>query len=581
MKKIFILFGICFLPISIFFMKQQTAFAGYPEGGCKPSDAIDRNDGCEKVCDVLRTGDDSKELELIDASYCGTCPGKPDKNNQVLISFYQMFIGCCLSHTPKTPCDYTAKYCDYTYDWQTGKCSKVVKTKSITDNNGYCTLWYLNPIYSIDNYPLMKDSGSLQSKIGTGRYFNIWEPFITSNSNSNLIRSIELDSDNYNQTLEAYLMANGLKLCTKDSDCARCKDTDPECLTCESGKTKPYWKCSDNTCNLNNMCGVDECNTQVEVDGKTYTKPCCELGESFPHKECKTVTEKNVTYYTCKDIPTCGKNTCDTTKNKEEYNSILKKKIIQNEQCIITTTTSTSSTTTSSTKPAESTSDRYFCDPKTKALGYNQCNTEDSHKYPDAKSCDPKNNKITLIKNEKCDTKNTTCLVPFTYNTDCKISIPPVSKGTTPKRDYCHINILWLRNDETNKTYKKYYITPLPEDGILKTPWLEYTAEYCSKCKLTITPDNEQFVLDNQFGELTGKEIKGYPNKYLFDRSVYMLDKDPLMLNVKSLTPNTVYTITLTCSDSEYTSTESISITTGMGIRWREVVPVIPGNRGR
>ncbi|MDD4762093.1 MAG: hypothetical protein PHZ25_03680 [Candidatus Pacebacteria bacterium] len=115
MKKIFLLLGVCFVSIMIFVTKQQIVYA-YPEGGCKPSDAIKHEDGCDKVCDVLDKGKDSKESELLDASYCGTCPGKPDKNNQVSITFYQMYRGCCLSYKPKTPCDYTAKYCDYTYD---------------------------------------------------------------------------------------------------------------------------------------------------------------------------------------------------------------------------------------------------------------------------------------------------------------------------------------------------------------------------------------------------------------------------------------------------------------------------------
>ncbi|MDD4762094.1 MAG: hypothetical protein PHZ25_03685, partial [Candidatus Pacebacteria bacterium] len=188
------------------------------------------------------------------------------------------------------------------------------------------------------------------------------------------------------------------------------------------------------------MCGVNECNNQVEVDGKLYTVPCCGIGERFPHTECKTITENNVTYYTCKDVATCGKNTCDITKNKEEYNSVLKKKITQNEQCIVTTTsTSTSSTTTSSTNAGGSPSDRYICDPRSTATytGYFQCNIDNEKKFPDAKSCDPKNNKIKLVNDKKCNTKNTTCLVPLSYNTDCKLEVPSIPKDTLPKRDNC------------------------------------------------------------------------------------------------------------------------------------------------
>ncbi|HRZ29984.1 MAG TPA: hypothetical protein P5052_04650 [Candidatus Paceibacterota bacterium] len=252
------------------------------------------------------------------------------------------------------------------------------------------------------------------------------------------------------------MLSNGLQMCASDADCVRCPDTNIDCLQCDDGEKKPHYKCNISTlqCQLDFSCGKDECNYYITINNEDYEVNCCEKGEQSPHNECKTISENNITYYTCETIDSCGVNQCDATKNKEVYIAKLKKKVMQSEEC--TPTTSSTTSTTSSTIPANdvpketppstlyngggnsSGSGNYFCDPNSqKSNGYFQCIAM-RNPSPLLSPCNPTNDHQSLVKIYS-SSQGFCTYKAVRYNTDCPVNqeTNPIGGGLNPK--YCNI----------------------------------------------------------------------------------------------------------------------------------------------
>jgi len=224
--------------------------------------------------------------------------------------------------------------------------------------------------------------------------------------------------------------------------------------------------------------------------------------------------------------------------------------------------TTTSSSTTTSTKPSDS-SNRYVCDPNAEKVdSYGVCILDNANKYPNAKTCSTKNNKTKLVEIPCSSGKSDrTCLKTLSYNTDCIDNVPTptqtTTKATSPTPTYCYISFLRFYDEKKDYEYTDAYsIFSKPDQGILDNPKLEYTASDCDKCMLTIDPVVDSFVSKNPniFGNLIGELIKGYENRYVFDRSIF--NGESIILDVNDLTPGS-YNITLTCTDPVTKATET------------------------
>ena len=606
MKKLLIL--LCLVCVGLLSLNILIVFGASPKN-CTVMNAINHENGCDKVCDVLKNKDDFKGSTPVPAKYCGSCKGD-DKgaftdsngNKYYMLSFEQMYRNCCMDRHPNTCNIFTIQFCDYSKNRYFGTCSKSLSTKGASDSNG-CKLWYLEPIYQIIDKPLFKDSGALMSKIGVADHFFIWEPFILSNSSSNKIRPIEQESENYNATLEAFLVSNGLQTCTSDKDCIRCPIDDPECNFCPDGQHKPHYACDSNTyqCVLKYSCGVDQCNYLIKVDGKQYIKECCKLGEKFPHTECvkETISCTNgklVDSVFCKEVASCGKDQCSLDKNADrkdikftciDKETQIVRKVLENDVCIALVSTTSSTTTTNPEEDGTSTTskpsdggNRYVCNPNSiKVDGYEQCFLDNSNKYPNAKSCDTKNNKFK-VEPVECKLKsqyNQTCFMTLVYNTDCSSIKPTSTTKSEPKvQNACYISTFGFYYKTENRWVDTLSLFSKPDKGILDKPKLEYTAIECNTCELSIEPSIPNFISKNPniFGKLTGELIKGFSNRYVFDRSSF--NGESIILDVNELTPGS-YTLTLDCTDPvlKEHQIKSVKLNIFPQLRWREVVPII------
>jgi len=187
MKKIIYLTFCALLLISFWSFadaeKKITAedIKGSDGGLCTPKDAFGISDGakagetsnCDKVCDVIDFNKDSGDPEEISADYCGTCPGLVNKSGTVTITFRQLFGGCCMGGNVKICPQFSAKYCEYNTNPYFGKCSGIVKTKSVSNSVGQCMNWYLPPTYSIKNLPMMEETKTDSSRYGYPEVFGI------------------------------------------------------------------------------------------------------------------------------------------------------------------------------------------------------------------------------------------------------------------------------------------------------------------------------------------------------------------------------------------------------------------------
>lgn len=599
-KNIFI---ITILSIILLLMQRSLIVNAGQDTGCTIHDAVGHKskEGVEDCGDVCKVIDDNKYSkapeENVSDYYCSTClSGRAWKNEkgEIVSNFFKMYAGCCAPSTMKSPCDFWATYCDYSKNNIFGKCNKTLITKSVTNSSGQCIDWYLPPTYSIRNLPMMENVGTNASKYsGNGEVFKIWEPFVISNSKSNTLKSLNQNSENYDRTLQAYLLSNGLQMCGSDADCVRCPDTNLDCLACKNGEKKPHYKCNASTlqCQLDLSCGQDECNYYTIINDEYYDVSCCkEVGEQSPHHECKMISEKNVTYYTCETIDACGKNQCDPAKNKEVYSNALKKKVMQSEECTPTTssTSSTTTSTTSSTIPNDGSSNdtppstlssggsnsgssgKYFCDPNSqKGNGYFQC-VAMRNPNPLFSTCNPVNDHQSLVKIYSSDEGFCTYKA-VTYNTDCPENqeIRPSDGGLNPK--YCNIyDFAFINNNSKGKDLDTLWVNN--RELIEKYP-LKYNAFLCNMCKITINTEN-------QIGDT---------KKFVIDNPVFLNSIDPitvnednfneyagqLILDIDSLSPNK-YIITLTCTDLiGNTDNQSVVLRIPEYYRWRETVPII------
>jgi len=418
------------------------------------------------------------------------------------------------------------------------------------------------------------------------------------------------DADKCFNIMQTFPQAHGSHPCITDADCTTTTTTKGS-TNCNTGETNPHYTCDNvNTydsssksytnvyCVKKNWCGVTNCNTK---DNKTTIKDMfiegvwikdanyyhndkctpCPAGQTYPHTECETKSiyyqkgayKYKYIYETCKEINSCGVDECDFSKNT--YEQIGNMWVVESAECKAKTDTTTTTTTTTTTAPSDPDNKIYICDPNSENIsGYGQCILVNKNQYTTFRRCSNKNDKVKITETE-CKPNNasgSTCIKIESYNTDCVI---PTTTSSTKPVNYCHISFLHFKDNKDNE-YDTYSIFSKPENGILSNPKLEYTANYCSECKLEITPSIDLFINENSdvFGNLIGNLIEGYANRYVFMKSPFN-DKS-ISLNIKSLKPDK-YTITLTCTDPETDNiqTKSIKLSIFPTLRWREVVPVI------
>ena len=436
-------------------------------------------------------------------------------------------------------------------------------------------------------------------------------------------------SDKCFNLMMSYPQAHGSNSCATDADCQTTTTTKGSTV-CKTGETNPYYTCDNvNTydyktksyigiyCVKKDWCGVTNCDTKYNKkvtgpmfiegvwfkDAEWYSNSTCKVcpaGQKNPHTQCSVKTEtykdgrastlSKYTYDTCEKVNTCGVDSCDYAKNVAKglgaYESCgetsgchtaYEKTVYESAECKVTTTTSTSTTTTS--KPSDP-GNRYVCNPNSIVVdGYSQCILDNANKYPNAKSCDTKNNKFKVVPTE-CKLKsqsNLTCYTTVTYNTDCSSLKPTSTTKSDPKiQNACRISSFGFYYKNENRWSEALSLFSKPDKGILDSPKLEYIAEECNTCELTIEPSIPNFISKNPniFGKLIGELIKGFSNRYVFERSYF--NGESIILDVNELTPGS-YTLTLDCTDPvlKEHQIKSIKLNIFPQLRWREVVPVI------